>query len=71
MLYDCYMDTPTIPGLLSVEELAEVLERHPEHVRRITRQGRVPGAKKVLGRWFYDQKAIQKWIASGRQDPDA
>jgi len=62
------MTTPTIPGLLTVEELAEVLRVHPEHIRRITRQGRVPGAKKILRRWLYDQEAIQQWIAHGRPD---
>ena len=39
-------------GLLSVDEVARVIRRHPEVVRRQARAGRLPGEK--IGRgWFF------------------
>jgi GAF domain-containing protein len=41
-----------LPNLLSVEEVAAVIRRHPEVVRRQARDGRLPGEK--IGRvWFF------------------
>src|SRR5438270_3166473 len=41
-----------LPNLLSVEEVAAAIHRHPEVVRRQARDGRLPGEK--LGRvWFF------------------
>ncbi len=41
-----------LPNLLSVEEVAAAIRRHPEVVRRQARDGRLPGEK--IGRvWFF------------------
>jgi len=41
-----------LPNLLSVEEVAALIHRHPEVVRRQARDGRLPGEK--IGRvWFF------------------
>jgi diguanylate cyclase (GGDEF)-like protein len=41
-----------LPSLLSVEEVASAIQRHPEVVRRQARDGRLPGEK--IGRvWFF------------------
>src|SRR2546427_7499056 len=41
-----------LPSLLSVEEVAAAIHRHPEVVRRQARDGRLPGEK--IGRvWFF------------------
>src|SRR5437660_6766582 len=41
-----------LPRLLSVEEVAAAIHRHPEVVRRQARDGRLPGEK--IGRvWFF------------------
>jgi diguanylate cyclase (GGDEF)-like protein len=41
-----------LPNLLSVEEVAAAIQRHPEVVRRQARDGRLPGEK--IGRvWFF------------------
>src|SRR6267154_4326165 len=41
-----------LPTLLSVEEVAAAIHRHPEVVRRQARDGRLPGEK--IGRvWFF------------------
>src|SRR3989442_8742822 len=41
-----------LPQLLSVEEVAAAIRRHPEVVRRQARSGRLPGEK--IGRvWFF------------------
>src|SRR5256712_12415739 len=41
-----------LPNLLSVEEVAAAIHRHPEVVRRQARDGRLPGEK--IGRvWFF------------------
>jgi len=38
-------------GLLTVEEVAELLQVHPDSVRRMMRQGRLP-AVKIGWRWY-------------------
>ena len=44
--------TMKLPHLLSVEEVAAAIQRHPEVVRRQARDGRLPGEK--IGRvWFF------------------
>jgi diguanylate cyclase (GGDEF)-like protein len=44
--------TMKLPNLLSVEEVAAAIHRHPEVVRRQARDGRLPGEK--IGRvWFF------------------
>ena len=44
--------TMKLPRLLSVEEVAAAIQRHPEVVRRQARDGRLPGEK--IGRvWFF------------------
>src|ERR1700730_1599366 len=44
--------TMKLPHLLSVEEVAAAIHRHPEVVRRQARDGRLPGEK--IGRvWFF------------------
>jgi hypothetical protein len=44
--------TMKLPRLLSVEEVAAAIKRHPEVVRRQARDGRLPGEK--IGRvWFF------------------
>ena len=44
--------TMKLPTLLSVEEVAAAIHRHPEVVRRQARDGRIPGEK--IGRvWFF------------------
>src|SRR5216684_7051132 len=41
-----------LPNLLSVDEVAAAIQRHPEVVRRQARDGRLPGEK--IGRvWFF------------------
>ena len=42
----------TLPKLLSVDEVATLMRRHPEVVRRQARDGRLPAEK--IGRvWFF------------------
>jgi diguanylate cyclase (GGDEF)-like protein len=44
--------TVKLPNLLSIEEVAAAIHRHPEVVRRQARVGRIPGEK--IGRvWFF------------------
>ena len=40
------------PRLLTVMEAAEYLRFHPEHVRRMTREGRLPG-RKIGAEWRF------------------
>ncbi|HSO94066.1 MAG TPA: diguanylate cyclase [Candidatus Dormibacteraeota bacterium] len=68
---------PTPAGLLSVEEVAAAIGRHPEVIRRQARAGRLPGEK--IGRvWFFHAAALVKaghpqfrrWLTAGAQVTD-
>jgi diguanylate cyclase (GGDEF)-like protein len=49
--------TMKLPSLLSVEEVAAAIHRHPEVVRRKARDGRLPGEK--IGRvWFFRPECL-------------
>jgi excisionase family DNA binding protein len=66
MRYADGMVTTILPQLLTVEELAELLRLTPAHIRLLIRQGKVPGARKMLHRWLYEEEAVRQWIAHGR-----
>ena len=52
---------------LTVRELASLVKLHPEYVRYLTRQGKIPGRTKLMGRWLYDKAAVVEWLAQGRR----
>ncbi len=58
------------PGLLSVEEVAAIIDRHPEVVRRQVRAGRLPGEK--IGRvWFFQpQRLVEAGYTQFLRPPD-
>jgi diguanylate cyclase (GGDEF)-like protein len=49
--------SPKLPGLLSVDEVAQVIGRHPEVVRRQARSGRLP-AEKIGRGWFFKPERL-------------
>src|ERR1700694_3278643 len=50
-----------LPNLLSVDEVAAAIQRHPEVVRRQARDGRLPGEK--IGRvWLFRP---ERWAGGG------
>ena len=65
ILYSDSMDT--FSDLLTVKEVAQKLRYHPEHVRKLAREGKLPGAKKLLGRWLFDKAMLSQWVAHGRR----
>src|SRR5437588_7925260 len=62
-----------LPSLLSVEEVATAIHRHPEVVRRQARDGRLPGEK--IGRvWFFRperlaEAGLSQFLAAMTRDP--
>lgn len=43
--------------MINSRQVAEILDYHPQYVRDLTLQGKLP-AKKVSGNWAYDEKEI-------------
>jgi excisionase family DNA binding protein len=65
---------PTIPTLLTVDDLARVLQVSTRSVRRLVDEGHCPRPIKVSRRLIrWEPKAVHEWIASGcprcRQPP--
>jgi excisionase family DNA binding protein len=48
--------------LLTVEELAQFLQIHPETARRLTREGKIPHLQ-VGGAYRYDRAAVSAYLA--------
>ena len=44
----------------TVEEVAEALKLHPYTVRRLCREGKIPGFK-IGGQWRFDKKEFDEW----------
>jgi len=51
------MSSASIPGLLTVADAAQALDRSTEQVRRYLREGRLKG-RRLGGQWFIDEKAL-------------
>ena len=45
---------------LTVKEAAELLGYHPNHLRRLLRQGTVRGHKRRNGYWAIEQREVQR-----------
>ena len=46
---------------LTPEEVAEKLRLHPETVKRLLRQGKLPGYK-IEGSWRVNAEDLQEWM---------
>ena len=45
---------------LTIQELAKVIGRHPETLRRLARMGQLPGIYRLGHCWFISRKAADK-----------
>ena len=45
---------------LTVLEFASAIGRHPETIRRLARQGRLPGVYRLGGRWMIRPDGIEE-----------
>ena len=52
--------TETEPRDLTVSEFASAIGRHPETIRRLARQGRLPGVYKFGGMWMIRPDGIEE-----------
>lgn len=50
--------------VMNVQEVAELLDFHPEYVRQMARQGRIPGVK-VGRKWRFVREQIIDWLKAG------
>jgi len=51
---------------LTPEEVAEKLRYHPEYVRKLLREGKLPGHK-YQGAWRINAKRLDDWIKEQEQ----
>lgn len=59
------------PIILSVNQVAATLGTTAVHIRRLLRDGVMPGFKKGLKVWGIYQEELDKWIAGRRNQADA
>lgn len=57
-----------MPEVLTVEQVARMLGFHPESIRRLAREEKIP-AVKVRNKWRFLRDVIIDWIAAGCPDP--
>jgi len=60
-----YRNISTLPPMLTIDELAEVLRIGLNVAYREVRAGRVPGAQKIGGSWRVHRDSVKEWMASG------
>jgi excisionase family DNA binding protein len=56
---------PERPALLTLEETAEWLKVRPERLRRLLRNGSVPGGTRVGHTWRVDASRVEEMLRSG------
>lgn len=49
---------------LTTAEAADFLGWHPEYVRQLAREGRIPCIR-WGGRWGFDQGKLERWVGAG------
>ena len=57
--------------LLTIDETAALLTLRARTVSAMLREGRLPGAAKVSGKWRVDRDKLLAWIAKGGELADA
>ena len=50
--------------VMNIKEVAELLDFHPEYVRQMARDGRIP-AVKVGRKWRFVREQIIDWLKAG------
>lgn len=50
----------TLTSDITIDELARVTRRHPETLRRLAREGKLPGVYRVGRRWMMSPEALCK-----------
>ena len=55
------MTSVSIPGLLTVADAAQQLDRSTEQVRRYLREGRLRG-RRLGGQWFIEESALTSFL---------
>lgn len=61
------MEACELIPLLTVPEVAKWLAKHPGQVRRMAREGKLPGAIKIEETWRFDRRAIEDWLRQEAQ----
>jgi len=56
--------------LLTIDETASLLKLSDRTVYAMLREGRLPGAAKVSGKWRVDKDKLLAWIANGGELAD-
>jgi excisionase family DNA binding protein len=57
--------------LLTVEQAAERLQMHPDTVRRLLREGQLPGRKVGARQWRVSADALKAHVEGGQQSAAA
>ena len=55
----------TPKDILTAEEVANYFRIHPYTVKRLAREGKLPGFK-IGGQWRFEQNVLEKW--KGKKD---
>jgi excisionase family DNA binding protein len=55
----------TVTELLTIDETAALLKLSDRTVYEMLRNGRLPGAAKLAGKWRVDRDKLLAWVAKG------
>lgn len=60
---DIYGEPTSLPILMTVTEVADLLRVSTKAVYDMVRRGQLPGARKVGGSWRFHRDKLLDWIA--------
>ncbi len=55
----------TVPELLNITQCSALLGLSERWVYEMLRQGKLPGAAKIGGKWRVDRDKLMAWVAKG------
>ncbi|TMC23434.1 MAG: helix-turn-helix domain-containing protein [Chloroflexi bacterium] len=50
------------PKLYTVEDVARILKKHPDTIRRLIRQKKIP-ARKIGGTWYVSEETLRRLMS--------
>jgi len=64
-----YVNWTKVPVLLRLDELANLVDGDEDTLRRLARDGAIPGANRVGNRWLFERDTLRRYFEGDYTPP--